>query len=147
MAEILVVMSVEEEHKAMLAEACQNAALRFVSAKDVSADEFSKMKKGAFFLNVGRGTAVDTEALCDALESGHLAGAALDVTDPEPLPKEHRLWDAPGVLITPHVSGGFHLRATHDRIIAIAARNIRHFLQGEAFENLVDKTKGYRKNS
>lgn len=105
---------------------------------------FSHMKDGAFFINVGRGNAVDTDSLCDALESGKLAGASVDVTDPEPLPANHRLWDAEGVLITPHVSGGYHLLATHDKIISIAAKNIKHFSNGEPFENLVDMNTGYR---
>lgn len=107
---------------------------------------FSSMKNGAYFINVGRGTAVDTEALCDALESGKLAGAALDVTNPEPLPAGHRLWNMKNVLITPHVSGGFHVKATHDRIIEIAAKNLSHLVKGEAFENIVDMKTGYRIN-
>jgi phosphoglycerate dehydrogenase-like enzyme len=57
-----------------------------------------------FFLNVARGTIIDQEALVDALESGKLAGAAIDVTDPEPLPADSPLWDAPNLVITPHVS-------------------------------------------
>lgn len=112
-----------------------------------NAEAFSHMKKGAYFINIGRGNGVDTEALCDALESGHLAGATVDVTDPEPLPADHRLWDCPNLLITPHVSGGYHLRATHDKIVQIAAANITHLLRGEAFDNIVDMKLGYRKNS
>lgn len=107
---------------------------------------FDAMKDGAYFLNVGRGTAVDTCALCDALERGKLGGAALDVTNPEPLPPDHKLWTMPNVLITPHVSGGFHLRATHDRIIQIAAKNIAHLVNGEPFENIVDMSTGYKIN-
>lgn len=107
---------------------------------------FDAMKNNAYFLNVGRGTAVDTEALCDALESGKLAGAALDVTDPEPLPSDHRLWTMPNVLITPHISGDYHVKATHDKIIRIAARNLAHLIKEESFENLVDMSTGYRMN-
>lgn len=107
---------------------------------------FNAMKDGAFFLNVGRGTAVDTKALCDALESGKLAGASVDVTNPEPLPSDHRLWTMPNVLITPHVSGGYHLKATHDKIIQIAVKNIAHLVNNEPFENLVDMNTGYRIN-
>ncbi len=110
-------------------------------------EAFSAMKTGAYFINAGRGTVVDTDALCDALESGKLAGAAVDVTNPEPLPAEHRLWGMPNVLITPHVSGGYHLKATRDRIIRIAARNIAHLSKGEPFDNLVDMDTGYRINS
>lgn len=107
---------------------------------------FDEMKDGAYFLNVGRGNAVDTQALCNALEKGKLAGAALDVTNPEPLPPEHKLWTMPNVLITPHVSGGYHLMATHDKIIQIAAKNIMHLVNGEPFENIVDLTTGYKIN-
>ena len=105
---------------------------------------FENMKDGAYFINVGRGTAVDTDALCDALESKKLAGAALDVTDPEPLPASHRLWDIPNVLITPHVSGGYHVKEAHDRIVKIAIKNLVHLVEGEPFENLVDMKTGYR---
>lgn len=107
---------------------------------------FEAMKDGAYFLNVGRGTAVDTEAICDALESGKLAGAALDVTNPEPLPPNHRLWTMQNVLITPHVSGGYHVRATHDKIVQIAANNLLHLVNQEMFENIVDMSIGYRIN-
>lgn len=105
---------------------------------------FSHMKDGAYFINVGRGNAVDTDSLYNALESGKLAGASVDVTDPEPLPVDHKLWNAKNILITPHISGGYHLQATHDKIINIAAINIRHLVNGEPFENLVDMTTGYR---
>lgn len=105
---------------------------------------FSCMKEGAYFINVGRGNAVDTDSLYEALESDKLAGASVDVTDPEPLPADHKLWDAKNILITPHISGGYHLQATHDKIVNIAANNIRHLVNGEPFENLVDMTTGYR---
>lgn len=105
---------------------------------------FSSMKDGAYFINVGRGNAVDTDSLYDALESGKLAGASVDVTDPDPLPADHKLWNAKNILITPHISGGYHLQATHDKIINIAVNNIRHLAKGEPFENLVDMTTGYR---
>lgn len=108
---------------------------------------FSAMKKGAYFINVGRGTAVDTEALYNALETGKLAGAALDVTNPEPLPSNHKLWNLPNVLITPHVSGGYHLKATHDKIVQIAVTNISHLIKGEPFENVVNMSTGYRINN
>ena len=92
---------------------------------------FALMKEGAFFVNVGRGNAVDQLALANALNSGHLAGAAVDVTDPEPLPADHPLYSAKNILITPHVSGGYHLAETHNRIIGIAAANLELFLKGE----------------
>lgn len=105
---------------------------------------FESMKDGSYFINVGRGTSVDTDALIEALDSGHLAGACLDVTDPEPLPSDHPLWDAPNVLITPHVSGGYHMQITHDRIVEIAADNLKRFLNNEPLKNIVDMATGYR---
>lgn len=110
----------------------------------IDADRLSKMKKGAILLNVGRGTAIDQDALADALESGHLGGAGLDVTDPEPLPKENRLWKAPNLLLTPHVSGGYHLRETKERIIRLSAMNLKNFLDGQPMDSVVDFTTGYR---
>lgn len=101
------------------------------------------MKRGAVLVNVGRGSTVDTEALCDALESKHLLGAALDVTYPEPLPKEHRLWKIKNAIITPHVSGGFSLQETHDRIIRISANNLEAFLNKKSLGNVVDLSAGY----
>lgn len=109
------------------------------------AKRISKMKDGAVLLNVGRGSIVDTEALCDALESGKLSGAGLDVTEPEPLPENSRLWKIDTAVITPHVSGGYHLHETHERIVGICAENLRRFLAGEQLKNTVDFTTGYRK--
>jgi phosphoglycerate dehydrogenase-like enzyme len=101
------------------------------------------MKPDAVLINVGRGTTIDTDALCDALDSGHLLGAALDVTDPEPLPREHRLWKIKNAVITPHVSGGFSLQETHDRIIKISANNLEAFLNGKSLGSVVDLSAGY----
>jgi phosphoglycerate dehydrogenase-like enzyme len=110
----------------------------------IDSRRLSLMKKGVYLLNVGRGTAIDTDALCRAMEEGRLAGAALDVTDPEPLPKDHPLWRAPNVYITPHVSGAYYLSETLDRVVAIAAQNISRFLSGEPLLSAVDFSTGYR---
>ena len=96
-----------------------------------NAEFFAAMKAGAFFANGGRGDLVVADDLVAALESGHLAGAAVDVTDPEPLPETSPLWDAPNMLITPHVSGWFHLAATLNNVVDIAAENLRHLQAGE----------------
>ena len=95
-------------------------------------------KPGAFFANGGRGDLVVQEDLIAALESGHIAGAALDVTAPEPLPADHPLWDAPNCFITPHVAGQFHLYTVLDNIARIAAENLRHLAAGEPLRNAVD---------
>lgn len=101
------------------------------------------MKRDAVLINVGRGNAIDTEALCDALEAEQLLGAALDVTEPEPLPPEHRLWKIRNAVITPHISGGFSLKDTKDRIVKIAAANMDALLNGKSLVNIIDISKGY----
>ncbi len=108
-------------------------------------EAFASMKRGAYFLNIGRGRTVDSLALADALRSGQLAGAAIDVTEPEPLPPDHPLWDAPNLLITPHVSGGNHLQETTERIVDIAAENLGRFVRGLPLCNIVDTAAGYRR--
>lgn len=85
------------------------------------------MKPGAYLLNVGRGSAIDGDALCRALKEGRLGGCRVDVTDPEPLPGDHPLWDAPRMVITPHISGQYHLKETFERIVRIAGRIWRSF--------------------
>lgn len=104
-----------------------------------------RMKDGATLINVGRGNAVETDALCDALEEGKLYAASLDVTDPEPLPSDHRLWKIENALITPHISGFFHLRKTYENIVDIFIENFSRFLDGKELENIIDMTTGYRK--
>lgn len=96
-----------------------------------------RMKADAVLINAGRGTAVDCMALARVLASGHLWGAGLDVTHPEPLPEDHPLWSCPNALLTPHVAGGDHLSSTKGRIAAIALENLRAFLAGEPLRNRV----------
>jgi phosphoglycerate dehydrogenase-like enzyme len=102
---------------------------------------FAAMKPGSILVNIARGKVVDTQALVDALESGRLAGAALDVTDPEPLPPDHALWKLPGVLITPHVAARAAL--TEERATALFHENMRRFALGEPLLNVVDWDAGY----
>lgn len=101
------------------------------------------MKPSAILINVGRGTLVDNLALANLLRAGKLGGAAVDVTDPEPLPADHPLWEAPNVLITPHVSGGYHMKETFERILQITAENLRAYAQGERLRNQVNRKAGY----
>lgn len=101
----------------------------------------AKMKKGSYLINIARGKIVDTDALIDALKDGRLAGAALDVTDPEPLPAGHALWTTPNVLITPHVAADGEL--TEERWWALYKENIRRFGSGEPLLNCVDLDAGY----
>jgi phosphoglycerate dehydrogenase-like enzyme len=101
------------------------------------------MKKDAVIINVGRGSAIDTDALCNALEKEQLLGAALDVTEPEPLLSNHPLWNMKNVIITPHISGGFSLKETHERIVAICANNLEAFLNDKKVINIVNRIEGY----
>lgn len=107
--------------------------------------QFKKMKKSAIFMNAGRGNAVNTEDLCNALIAGDIYAAGLEVTDPEPLPQEHRLWNIKNAVITPHVSGDFHLPQTLDFIADIALENVRRYLNGEELCHVVDFQTGYCK--
>jgi len=102
---------------------------------------FAAMKPGAMIYNVGRGPVIDTEALIAALESGHLGGAGLDVTDPEPLPADSPLWDMHNVLITAHTSGA--TPRYWERQGALIAEIIRHIQRGDPPPNLVDLQAGY----
>ena len=102
-----------------------------------------KMKPGAILMNVGRGNAVDLSALDELLRSGHLGGAAIDVTEPEPLPPEHPLWTAPHALITPHISGNTSLPLTCDIIVDIFLDNLERYSKGQALQHLVNLKIGY----
>lgn len=104
------------------------------------AEFFDTARKGAYFINVGRGKTVVTRDLVAALESGQIAGAALDVTDPEPLPAGHPLWQMDNVIITPHVSSRGGNRIRHN---ILAKENLRRFVAGEALLNVVDPELGY----
>jgi len=102
---------------------------------------FAVVKPGAFFVNVGRGQSVVQADLVAALRSGRLAGAALDVTDPEPLPADSPLWRMPNVLLTPHVSAQSDV---DDGVrSAIVVENLRRYVAGEKLLSVVDLAKGY----
>ncbi|MEM7284055.1 MAG: D-2-hydroxyacid dehydrogenase, partial [Pseudomonadota bacterium] len=102
---------------------------------------FEKMKSTAYFLNVGRGASVVTQDLVEAIQSGSIAGAGLDVFDPEPLPKDHALWGLENVIVTPHNSGrsGYNAPA----LMIFVRENLRRYTRGEALLNVVDKKRGY----
>ncbi len=98
------------------------------------------MKAGSVLVNIGRGSIVNTEALMEALRSGHIAAAGLDVTDPEPLPPDHPLWDCPNVLITPHISG---LGASKQKHAEWFAENLRAYLEGRPQPGAVNREMKY----
>lgn len=106
-------------------------------------DRMLKMKPGSVLMNVGRGSAVDLAALDELLRSGHLGGAAIDVTEPEPLPPDHPLWTAPHALITPHISGNTSLPLTCEIIVDIFLDNLERYVQGRPLQHLVDLKAGY----
>ena len=98
---------------------------------------FQRMKRSAFFINIGRGMTTKLDDLVAALNAGEIAGAALDVFEQEPLPAEHPLWTMPNVLLTPHTAGwGPYL---DDRRYQIMIDNCRAFLDGKPLRNVVDK--------
>jgi len=111
------------------------------SHKMMGARQFELLKPNSYFVAVSRGGIYDMNALVKALDSQRLAGAGVDVTDPEPLPKGHPLWKFNNVVITPHIAG----RSDHDheRMTSTVKENIRRFVDGKPLVNVVDKQKGY----
>lgn len=109
--------------------------------KLINAERLSRLKPGSYLINVGRGTTVDEESLIAALRSGHLAGAALDVTAVEPLPADSPLWHMEQVIITPHSSPSSAVNT--ERRVAIFCDNLRRYQAGEPLINLVDRRAGY----
>jgi phosphoglycerate dehydrogenase-like enzyme len=103
--------------------------------------QFELMKKGSYFIAVSRGKIYDTQALVKALDEKRLAGAGMDVTNPEPLPKGHPLWKFDNVIITPHIAG--QSDGINERRMALIKENISRFVKGEPMLNVVDKVKGY----
>src|SRR5215468_10350540 len=102
---------------------------------------FQRMKRSAFFINIGRGLTTRLDDLVAALRTGEIAGAALDVFEREPLPADHPLWTTPGVLMTPHTAGfGPYL---DDRRCEILLDNCRRFLAGTPLRNIVDKARWF----
>jgi phosphoglycerate dehydrogenase-like enzyme len=102
---------------------------------------FGAMRPGAYFVNVGRGTLVDQAALARALESGHLSGAALDVTQPEPLPADDPLWGAPNLKISPHCSSAPQAMFPH--VHENMRANLSRYLAGEPLRSVVRPGRGY----
>ena len=95
------------------------------------------LKDDAVLLSAGRGSVLDQDALAELMRGGKLWGAALDVTEPEPLPADSPLWEVPRLLITPHVAGGMRLEVTRKNCIGLALDNLRRYQTGEPLRNLV----------
>ena len=109
----------------------------------LSRERLALMPQGAYLINVGRGSAIDEEALADALDSKHIAGAALDVFQTEPLPQNSRLWHTKNLLITPHVAGNLTLPYTKDKNVEMFIEDLKNFTAGRTLRYLVDKKLGY----
>ena len=106
-------------------------------------ERIALLPRDAYVINVGRGTAVEQEPLIEALNEGRIAGAALDVMDPEPLPHDHPLWSAKNLILTPHVSGNMTLGYTCDTNVAMFCEDLKNYAAGKPLNGFVDRTKGY----
>jgi phosphoglycerate dehydrogenase-like enzyme len=107
----------------------------------VDSGAIGALKPTARLVNVGRGSTLDQDALCTALRDGRIAGAALDVMSPEPLPADSPLWDVPNLIISPHMSGDH--TGSQREIAVLFERNLERFQRGEPLLNVVDKRLGY----
>ena len=109
----------------------------------MNAERLALMKENAVLINVGRGITVDTDALVQTLQEKRIAGACLDVTDPEPLPADHPLWDMENVILTPHISGGYALPETLEQILTICIENLECYMVKRPLRNIIDFKTGY----
>ena len=109
----------------------------------LSRERIALLPENALVINVGRGSAVDQAALTDALNGGHIAGAALDVTVPEPLPENDPLWNAKNLILTPHISGNLTLGYTCDRNVELFCEDLANYAAGRPLAHLVDRKRGY----
>jgi phosphoglycerate dehydrogenase-like enzyme len=107
----------------------------------INAERLRKLESSAFIVNVSRGELIDQEALIETLKENRIAGAALDVATPEPLPSDSRLWEMPNVILTPHASA--YSAKNDDKRFRIFNRNLKLYLQGKPLENRVDFDAGY----
>ena len=109
----------------------------------LSAERIAALPSHAVVINVGRGAAIDQQALIDALNNGTIAGAAPDVFVQEPIPQDDPIWDAKNILITPHISGNMALGYTQDKAVELFCRDIDNYANGRPLENLVNRKLGY----
>ena len=109
----------------------------------LSAARIALLPRDALVINVGRGTAIDQDALVEALNTERIAGAALDVMVPEPLPEDHPLWSAKNLVLTPHVAGNMSLGYTCDKAVDMFCEDLARYAAGEPLAHLVDRKLGY----
>lgn len=109
----------------------------------LSRERIALLGSDAYLINVGRGSAIDQDALVEALQSHRIAGASLDVMVPEPLPTDHPLWDCPNALLTPHISGNMSLGLTCDLAVNMFCEDLRRYAEGQPLRHQVDRRRGY----
>ena len=109
----------------------------------LSRERIAMLSDRTFIINVGRGMVIDQDALIEALRERRIAGAALDVVYPEPLPEDHPFWDAPNCIITPHISGDMGLPYTVDMTVDFFCEDLKRFAAGQPLMHLADVKKGY----
>ncbi len=99
----------------------------------------SRIKQDAVLINVGRGNTLDINALCEAIENNKISGAALDVFENEPLPRNHKIWNTKNIIITPHIAGHDFLPHTLNKTLSIIEQNIKAYIEGKQLINIVDR--------
>ena len=109
----------------------------------LSRERIALLPDGAYIVNVGRGSAIDEDALADSLDTGRIAGAALDVFKTEPLPDDSRLWTTKNLYITPHVAGNLTLEHTIETNVKLFCDNLIRYAKGQPLNNVIDKNIGY----
>ena len=109
----------------------------------IDREMLGRMKEGSYIINDGRGSAIDFDALKEFLDSGRIAGAGMDVTDPEPLPADDTLWDYDNVIITPHYAGQFLLHDTYTALTDLLGDNLYRYVHGQELKHIVDRKAGY----
>ena len=109
----------------------------------LSRGRIGMLNEKTFVINIGRGALVDQDALAEALNNGKIAGAALDVMTPEPLPEDDPLWDAKNCIITPHISGNMSLPYTVDKTVEIFCENLKRYAEGRELINTANVKRGY----
>ena len=130
----------------LIAQAVLSNGLKVRTAETIgilSREHIALLRKDALVINVGRGTAIDQDALVEALNEERIAGAGLDVMDPEPLPADDPLWSAKNLVITPHISGNLTLGHTCRTNVAMFCEDIANYAAGRPLVHLVDRTRGY----
>jgi phosphoglycerate dehydrogenase-like enzyme len=136
-----VCWNLSDEDRARLEARCRVVRVQSIEDPAELGPALRAMRSSACLFNVGRGETLDDAVVVAALQAGAIAGTALDVFDPEPLPPEHPYWSLPNVVVTPHVSG--YTPNYFQRVLALFEGSLVRFLDGRPLRNVVDKQLGY----